>query len=273
MGKVMLREFVLVLITGLFGWLAIPALVGQSPALPLLLVGFMLALTFAPMHAVSLMVGRRLPPALRSWVGVFAWVFAFLGQIKGVLAVLFQGRLVSFSTVATPLAPPLLGLLLPLLAAIRAPRGRRGQAAAWALFLFSLPMWVVRDVLVRLVSPNLLLMIMAMLGGTLYMFLHGILRLYVPSIVEDENRNEPLIRRPVPDAVVGLVEGTLHRRARPYATTPDGLDDTAISVLCRPDEVEEVVDQVTQALGNRPFEAAPGRTVKGQVEVVIRAKA
>lgn len=272
MGKVMLREFVLVLVTGLFGWLAIPALLNQSPAFPLLFVGLFLGLTFAPMHALSLMVGRRLPPVVRTWVGIFAWVFAFLANIKGVLAVLVRGFMLSPRTMGVELVPPLLGLLLPLLAALRAPKGERGQAAAWAIFLFSLPMWVVRDVLVRLVSPNLVLMLMAMLGGTLYMFLHGLLRVYVPSAVEDENRKEPLIRRPVPDAVVGLVEGTLHRRARPYATTLEGLDDTAISVLCQPDEVERVVGQLSEALGDRPFQAAPGQTVKDKVEVVVRAK-
>ena len=272
MGKVMLREFILVLVTGLFGWLAIPALLHQSPAFPLLFVGLFLGLTFAPMHAIALMVGRRFPPVVRTWVGIFAWLFAFLGQIKGVLAVLAEGMLVSTGTVTGQLIPPLLGLLLPLLAALRAPKGERGQAAAWSLFLFSLPMWVVRDVLVRMVSPDVVLMWMAMLGGTFYMFLHGLLRVYAPSAVEDDKRSEPLVRRPVPDAIVGLVEGTLHRRARPYATTPAGLDDAAISVLCKADEVEQVVGQLTAALGERPFQATPGQMVKGQVEVVIRAK-
>lgn len=272
MGKVMLREFVLVLVTGLFGWLAVPALVGQAPALPLLFVGLFLGLTFAPMHAISLMVGRRLPPVVRTWVGVFAWVFAFLANIKWVLAVLAEGLVLSARTMGVELVPPMLGLILTMMAALGAPKGERGRAAAWSLFLFSLPMWVVRDVLVRLVSPDMILMLMAMLGGTLYMFLHGLLRIYAPSVVEDENRNEPLIRRPVPDAVVGLVEGTLHRRARPYATTVQGIDDTAISVLCQPDEVEQVVVRLQEALGTRPFEASSGRQVKGQVEVVIRAK-
>jgi len=66
MGKVMLREFILVLVTGLFGWLAIPALLHQSPAFPLLFVGLFLRLTFAPMHAIALMVGRRFSPVVRT---------------------------------------------------------------------------------------------------------------------------------------------------------------------------------------------------------------
>ncbi|MDF2627352.1 MAG: hypothetical protein K0R39_1183 [Symbiobacteriaceae bacterium] len=272
MGKVLLREFILVLVTGLFSWLAIPALIGQSPAFPLLFVGIFLGLTFTPMHAISLMIGRRLPPALRMWAGMFAWVFAFMAQIKLVLALLGQGAAMSLTTMGMELLPPMLGLILTMMAALGAPKAERGQAAAWSLFLFSLPMWVVRDVLVRMVSPDQRLMAMAMLGGTLYMFLHGLLRIYAPSAVEDEHRSEPLVRRPVPDAIVGLVEGTLHRRARPYATTLQGLDDSAISVLCQPDEVPDVVSKLTEALGARPFAATPGRTVKDKVEVVVRAK-
>lgn len=273
MGKVLMRELILVLLTGLFSWLAIPALLSQPTALPLLFVGLFLGITFMPMHALSLMLGKRISATWRMWIGIFAWLFAFLSNIKGVLLVLQLGGNIGMTTLAIELVPPMLGLILALMAALQAGSGQRGQEAAWSLFLYSLPMWVVRDVLVRLVGQNLVLILTAMLGGTLYMFLHGILRVFAPSPAEDEQRTEPLVaRRAVPDGIVGLVEGTLHRSARPFVTTEQGEDRTGISVVCKPDDVERTIAKLNAAFGTHPFAATRGQAVKDGVEVVIRQK-
>lgn len=273
MGKVMVRELVLVLVTGFFGWLVNPYILQQPVAFPLFFVGLFLGITFMPMHGVALLVGRRLPPAVRAWAGVFAWFFAFLANIKTFLMILAGGGTPAALTTVVALAPPLLGLLLPALAALRAPARDRVGAAAWALYLYALPMWVVQDVLVRIVRQSPVLPVMALMAGTLYMFLHGILRILKPSAAEDEARTEPLReRRAVPDAIVGLVEGTLHRPARPYATTAAGLDDSAISVLCKPGEVESALERLAAALGDRPFRAERGTNIKDRVEIVIRQR-
>ncbi|HWI53290.1 MAG TPA: hypothetical protein VNT01_14200 [Symbiobacteriaceae bacterium] len=251
MGKVMARELILVLVTGLFGWLVVPVVLQQPTAWPLLVVGLFLGLTFMPMHGIAIMVGKRIPDLWRLVLGLCAWLLAF-------------ARVTPAS--APELIGPILGLLLLVLAAVRAPRPERLHAAGWALFLYSLPMWAVRDLLVRAVSPNQLLVAMAMLGGTLYMFLHGLLGIFAPSAAEDETRTEPLlVRRPVPDAIVGLVEGTLHRRARPAASAGG-----AIAVLCRPEEVAAIVERVNAALGDRPFRAGPGEKIGENVEVLIQ---
>ena len=269
MGKVMARELILVLVTGLFGWLAVPAMLQQPTAWPLLVVGIFLGLTFMPMHGIAIMAGKRMHDVWRMWVGLFAWAFAFLSSFVGVLRVLSVGARLASLAVLIELVPPILGLALPLLAAARPPRQGRFHAAGWSLFLFSLPMWAVRDLLVRIVSPNQVLVLMAMLGGTLYMFLHGLLRIFAPTAAEDEARTEPLlVRRPVPDAIVGLVEGTLHRRARPAAAVPG-----AIAVLCPPAEAAAVAQQLTAALGDRPFAVSTGETIKEQVEVLIQPRA
>lgn len=273
MGKVMMREVMLLLVTGLYGWLVIPVLMGQPRALPLLYIGLFLGLTFMPLHALTLMIGKRLSNLWRWWVGLFAWMFAFGSTIQLVVMVLTEGARLAPRALALEVVPPLLGLLLPVMAAVWAPAGQRGRSAAWALLFYSLPMWIVRDVLLRIVGPSLILTVMGMTGGALYMFLHGVLRIVAPTPAEDETRTAPLlVRRPVPDAVVGLVEGTLHRSARPYATTAEGTDNRAISVLCSPDEVEAVREKLTAALGERPFTVSRGEAVKGQVEVVIRPR-
>ncbi|HYF92826.1 MAG TPA: hypothetical protein VD969_11335 [Symbiobacteriaceae bacterium] len=273
MGKVLMREMILVMATGLFGWLAVPALLGQPPAWPLLAVGLFLGLTFTPLHALALAVGQRLKNWLRLWLGVFAWLFAFQSSITAVLLVNIQGARLTPQAVITELAPPALGLLLTLLAALRAPAGQRFRSATLALFLYSLPMWVVRDGIVRLVGPGLVPTLMTMLGGTFYMSAHGLLRILRPTPAEDEERTAPLlVRRPVPDAVVGLVEGTLRRPARPWATTEAGVDEQAISVLCRPDEADDAVRRLTAVLAQRPFAVTRGLPEKDKVEVVIRPR-
>ena len=273
MGKVLVRELILVAATGLFGWLAVPVLLLQPPAFPLLAVGLFLGLTFTPLQALALIIGRRVSDLWRMWLGIFAWCFAFQSSLTGVLIVVTQGARLAPQALITELLPAALGLLLALLAAALAPRGQRGRAAAQALFLYSLPMWIVRDVVLRLVGPGLVPTLMAMLGGTFYMAAHGLLRIVRPTPVEDEGRTVPLVaRRAVPDAVVGLVEGTLRRPARPWATTETGLDERAISVLCKPDEADGAVERLTAALADRPFAATRGRQVKEKVEVVVRPR-
>jgi hypothetical protein len=78
----------------------------------------------------------------------------------------------------------------------------------------------------------------------------------------------------VPDAIAGLAEGTLRKRARPWATRPDGSEDeTAISLVVPAAEVEGAVHKLAAALEGKPFTAEPGQPVKGGVEIVVRPKA
>ncbi|HYG59262.1 MAG TPA: hypothetical protein VD902_14465, partial [Symbiobacteriaceae bacterium] len=161
------------------------------------------------------------------------------------------------------------------MAAGRGPSGKRAEQALWALFAFSAPMFLVRYLLVPMVSINLFLTVAAVQTGAFYLFLRGLFRVYAPNTVEVPVAGaEPLVkRRPVPDAVVGLLEGTLHRRARPYATLPDfSLDESAVSLLVRPDEVEQAVSKAAEALQDRPFDVEPGVAQSQWVELVIRAR-
>jgi hypothetical protein len=136
-------------------------------------------------------------------------------------------------------------------------------------------MLIVRWALVPMVSINLVLATIAMQCGALYMLAHGLLRLYAPVSVEtDGPASEPLMRRrAVPDAVVGLAEGTLRRRARPYATAPGGgMDETAISLLVPHEEVEGALQKLTGALEGKPFDAVAGERLGREVEVVVRPR-
>jgi hypothetical protein len=264
MGKVLAREALLVVLVGLFSWLGVPALLGEPPGLPLLVIGVLLALTFMPLYSVALGVGKRLPHVWRMWLGAFAWLSAFAGN----LGMLRLASRYSPAALVTELAPMTFGLLLVVLAVASARGERRNEAGAFALFLYSLPMLVIRELLARAVSYSLVLTQIAILGGALYFFVHTLLWMYSPSPAEVEHPEGPLLRRrPVPDAVVGLVQGTLHRAAQPY-----GADDSAIVVFCKPDEVEGAVERLTAALAGRPFEVTKGSSVGNKVEIVVRAK-
>jgi hypothetical protein len=81
----------------------------------------------------------------------------------------------------------------------------------------------------------------------------------------------PLRRPPVRDAVVGQAERLLQRRARPYASRPDGsLDERAVSFLVPPAESEELFRTLVAALAEHPVRVEIGHRVAEGVELVIR---
>lgn len=278
MGKVMLRESILILLTGLVSWLLIPALLRQPPAAPLFLIGIVMGLTFAPMYGVGLLGGRKMPAVVRGWVGVFAWVLTFwMADFIVLLGLWRTGRHATGAALYLIAAPGLFGLVLAALGAWKSTAGRRLVDGLWALYAYSFPMAIVRFALVAMVKVNLVLATIALQAGALYMLAHGLIRLFAPVSVESDDAAEagPLVRRrPVPDFVVGRAEGTLRRQARPFATLSDGgIDERAISFLVSAGEVEGTVQKLKAALAETPFAIEPGERVDQQVEVVVRPRA
>lgn len=267
MGKLLAREALLVALAGLLGMYFIPALFSKPPEFRLFLVGVAMGLTFMPMYAIAVLGGNKMPHRVRSWIGVLAFVGAFawdwLIGAAGLMAadVPWQVWFMTF-------APSTYGLILAVLGL-----GRPGGALT-ALFAYSLPMALVRWTLVPMVSVNGVLMALVYQTGAIYLFLRVLIRLFWPTSVEGGESDGPLVRRAVPDRVVGLVEGTSRRPARPYATAVDGsLDESAISILCRPDDAAGVAARLQQVLEGHPFEVSPGvEAERGQVEVVIRPR-
>jgi hypothetical protein len=267
MLKLLIREIALVLITGLFGTIAMAALFGLSVAPVFFGLGVGMAMTFAAVYVLVLMGAGRMRPTTRLAVAALAWVGAFADGI-------WRG----YGTPAFPvpgwLAPTLalIGPVLVAIAILRRGRETRLSASAWALYAYSLPMLVVRWLLVPLVGSFSYLALLALIAGTFYNTLRVLLRLFYPNRIEGNLSAPQLVYRPVPDAVVGLVEGTTGLRARPFATGLAGeLDETVISVLCQPDQAGGVVSTITQAVTGRPFMAVVGERVGDQVEVIVRA--
>lgn len=276
MGKVLVRESVLLVLCGLFSGVGIPLMLSQPPAAGPFFVGLFFGLTYIALYAMLLMLGKRMSAATRGWMAAIAWAATFLAADYAMLVrVILSGGQLAGATLAFQVVPGLFGLMLAALAAQREPAGSRLEAGLWALFMYAGPMFFVRNILVQLVTANPFLMITAVQTGAFYMFLRGALRVYSPNTVEMLSPGAgPLVKRPVvPDAIVGLLEGTLHKRARPYATLPDGtLDDGAVSVLCKPNEVEGAAAKMQEALEDKPFAVEPGATVHGWVELVVRPR-
>lgn len=272
MGKLLGREAALVAVVGLFSWLVIPAFFDRPPAVTLGLVGLMMGLTYMALYAMVVLLGNKIPAGIRRWLGPIAWVMAFWGDIVLYEKLLWSAAAVDLRASYVFLAPGLYGLVVTGLAALRAGVGQRKEAALDALYAYSVPMLLVILLLRPLVRVNEIAMMLSVQAGAIYMFLRVLVRIYWPESVEGGSGG-PLVHRPVPDAIVGLVEGTTGRGARPYATMRDGgKDQEAISVLCRPDEVFGVVEQLVASLKEKPFQVKPGQHIDGKVEVVVKRK-
>ena len=274
MGRLLAREAALVLLSGIFGWIVLPAMMGRPPALALLWAGLVMSLTFMAMYAMSVLAGNKMPPRVRHWLGPIAWVGAFLPELGLFFRLMRDGAALQPSALYLSVAPPLFGLLLTALAAAQAPPDDREGVAMSALYAYSFPMLGVMWLLVPMVGANLIAATLARQSGAIYMALRVLVRIFWPGSVEGDATAPPLVVRRVPDRVVGLVEGMARRRARPVATLPGGaLDEGAISVLALPDEVPEVVTRLEGALQNRPFQVSPGEAVDGRIEIVVRPQA
>lgn len=264
MSKLLGREAALVLLSGLFAWLIFPRIVGAPLDHVLLGIGLMMGLTYMALYAVCVLGGGRLRPAVAGALGAAAFVAAFVPAMPGADG---PGALYRL------MAPPLFGLALLAPGALLARRGERAPGALSTLYAYGLPMLGVRWLLVPMVQGSPFLAQLALQTGAVYVALRVLVRILWPGSPEGNAAAGPLVHRPVPDAVVGLVEGISRLPARPYATLADGrLDQGAISVACPPAEARALVSELTEALAGRPFAVTLGAQVAGELEVVVRPK-
>ncbi|MFZ5814708.1 MAG: hypothetical protein ACOY93_05345 [Bacillota bacterium] len=268
MGKLLGIEILLMAATGLFSMTVIPWILGHPPAGRLLLVGFLMAMSFVALYALFNLAGRRLAPRTRALIGLLAFAGAFWGPLLNAAGLLPD---LPLRLAYVDLAPPLAGLLLTAVAGIRAVPGERGKAAAGALYAYALPSLGLLWLLVPLVRINLTAQLIAVQAGAFYLFLRGLFRIFLPTAAEGNPDAPPLVYRPVPDRIVGLVEGTTRRRARPFATRADGsLDESAISILCGPEDLPALSARLREALAEEPFAVEAGVEAGRQIELVIR---
>lgn len=257
-------------LTGFLAMFGVPMLMGQTPGLPFFMVGFLMTLSFVALYAMANLGGRKMPSAVRLGIGLVAFPAALWGNLLSVVSPPAEGGVAAGWTQVILLIPILFGLILPVVAALKASLGKKGTAAIWAFYVYALPMLWVRFLLVPLVQVSSLAQLIAMQTGAFYLFLRGLVRIYVPTSAEGNPNAAPLVHRPVPDRIVGLVEGQSRHRARPFATRPDGsLDESVISILCRPEDVEPLSQKLRQALEGQPFTVTTGATVGGKVELVV----
>ncbi|HEY3367509.1 MAG TPA: hypothetical protein VGK74_20830 [Symbiobacteriaceae bacterium] len=248
-------------------------LLALPPVGTLFVVGLLLGLTFAPMYALSVLAGNKMPLAVRNWLGAFAWVGALVQDLLLFVGLLKSGARLPPAAAYLLLAPGLFGLLLPALAAVKAPAGERARAALGAAYAYGFPLAAVRWLLVPMLGGSQYLAAIALQTGAIYMLFHGLLRLYWPGPAEGVSAGPLVNRHFVPERVAGIVERTARARVRPYATTPQGeRNRQAISVACAPAQADSLVAKLQAALVETGFAAAPGATVDGQVEVVICAR-
>jgi hypothetical protein len=269
------REALLVLLVGLLAVFYIPPLViGRVGDTGLFLVGLVMGLTFMAIYAMAVLLGNKIPGKWRHWFGAFAWVGTFANDLFLYVGLRRGGYVVEPTATYLALSPGLLVVLLMVLTALRSPRVERSGALMDTLYAYSLPMLTIRNLLIPLAGGGLLVTNMVLQLGAFYTGARVLVRIFWPGSVDGNLTAPLLVQRYIPDAVVGLVEGTARRRARPYATGQHGeLDETVVSILCRPEEAPVLVEQLNAVLADRPFQVSPGQTVSGQLELVIRPRA
>jgi hypothetical protein len=274
MVKLLGREAGLLLVPGLAAMFLIPSLLDKPVAVVLFWVGILMGLTFMAIYALAVLIGRPISSRVRGWMGAFAWVSLFWMDLVFVGALIRSGASLTPEALYLQAAPGLLGLLPSATAAWSAPIGRRGEAAASALFAYSIPMMVVKWGLAPLVSSSALADVLAVHCGALYLSLRVLVGALWPFSVEGGAAAGPLVYRPVPDAIVGLVEATTRLRALPFATIKNGeRDEGAISVRCPAGQVEELRLKLQTALLGKPFLVQLGHRADARVEIVIRPEA
>lgn len=254
MAALMTLEALLVIATGLFALYAVPAILAIPSTSGLFWAGFLMAMAFMVMYALGALASSRIPSRARLAAAVIAWAAAFAVSP-------YTGRLVAAA----------LGLLLALLGAFRERTGRL-DAGCTVLLVYSLAMALGRWVLMPMLLTNPVAPDLAWLCGTFYVGSRVLVRIIRPTAVEGAEGAPPLVHRPVPDAVVGLVEAVTKRRARPFYTAPEGgMREDGISLLVDAAEAQAVADKVKVALGEKPFVVEIGAPAGGQVELVVRS--
>lgn len=249
MTRLLVSELILVLLTGAFAALGAPWLSGRPSSWPLFVVGVLMAMAFVALYALANLAGRRLRPGAGLAVGAAALALTLWRPLDG----------------ATHLVGAAAGLLLAVLGAAL------GRGAGGSLYAFAAPLLAVRWLLAPLLGPFRAAQLVVVQCGVFYYFGRGLVRLILPTSAEGNPEAGPLIHRPVPDRVVGLVEGISRRRARPYATREDGSrDENAISVLCRAPEAPALVDRLQAALAGHPVTVALGPQEGQSAQVVVR---
>jgi len=249
MTRLLVSELVLVLLTGVFAALGAPWLSGRPSSWPLVAVGVLMAMAFVALYALANLVGRRLRPAASLAVGAAALALTLWRPLDGV----------------THLAGGVAGLLLAALGAAA------GRGAGGSLYAFAAPLLGARWLLAPLLGPSPAAQLLAVQCGIFYCFGRGLIRLLSPTSAEGNPEAGPLVHRPVPDRVVGLVEGVSRRRTRPYATREDGSRDAnAISLLCPAAEAPALMDRLQSALAGHPVTVALGPQEEQSAQLIIR---
>lgn len=255
MIRLLVRELGLVLLVGAFAQYGFPSVAQGAPQGGLFLAGVAMALGFSAVYAMAVLATSRMSGKSRAFIGLTACLAVFLDDPR-------------------PLGMGTLGLLMAGLAALGPGQQNRVQAAADALLAYGLPMVGIRWALIPLLLTPGPVSALALMGGVVYVAARGLLRLYWPMGSEFSGRQggAPLVRRIVPDQVVGWLEGISNRRARPFATRPDGtLDEEAVSVALPARFAERTATEVRARIGQAPFQVAVGTALpEGDVEVVVR---
>ncbi|MBP2017106.1 hypothetical protein J2Z79_000480 [Symbiobacterium terraclitae] len=249
MTRLLVSELILVLLSGAFAALGVPWLSGRPASWPLFLVGVMMAMAFVALYAVANLAGGRLRPRARLALGAVALALTLWRPLDG----------------ATHLVGAAAGLLLAVLGAAL------GRGAGGSLYAFAVPLLGARWLLAPLLGPFPAAQLTVVQCGAFYCFARGLIRLWTPTAAEGNPEAGPLVRRPVPDRVVGLVEGISRRRARPYATREDGSrDDGAVSVLCPAGEAPALLGRLQSALAGHPVTVSLGPGEGEWAQLVVR---
>jgi len=273
MARLLTAELLLVVATALFAAVGFPWLSGQPPAWPLLTVGFMMALAFVALYALANLAARRLRQPVLLAVGLVALALLVVAAPGGPASSPVSGELGSAPPGDLGASPP--GWVLAAAGLILAVLGQLlGRGSGAGLYAFAVPLLAVRYVLVPLAGSGGFVHALAMQSGALYFFARGLVRLAFPTSAEGNLSAGPLVHRPVPDRIVGLVEATCRRRALPYATREDGSrDEGAIAVRCHREEVGDLAERLRAALKDHPVAMEPGLRIGDEVELVIRMNA
>ncbi|BDG61317.1 hypothetical protein [Caldinitratiruptor microaerophilus] len=170
---VLVREAVLLLATGLVGWLAPRLVGGLATGGASFLAGIFFALPFQVLYALAGLAARRAPPWLAGGLGLLAWAGSFWpvfgrGRMIALRAGLPGAEGTFIGYVLTQAAAPLaLALLAMAVTAWRRPpgslaggsRARAGAgpaaAALWAIYLWAVPFFLARQVIFGLLPPGI----------------------------------------------------------------------------------------------------------------------